>query len=697
MSLESGYTVANGIAVVTLNNPPVNSLSAAQRERLQHQLLDADKRDDVKVIVLSGGAAPFSGGAEIREFNTPAQKFSPNMPELIEGCDALDKILVAAIGGFAFGAGMELALAFHYRVASVDARLGLPEVKFGFLPGAGGTQRLPRLVPMDQASSMILSGSPVTAEEAFSFGLVDRVVEGDLLEGALAFARQLIETGAPRRRTRELPVKSTGLPPAFFATLRASVAKRSPGDKGRQYIIDCCEATTQKNFDEGLQFERERFLELLSTPESKALRHVFFAERAAAKLARVAPEVRARPIGRAAVIGAGTMGAGIAISFANAGIPVALIDASAEGLARGVSTIEKIYEARVAKQRMTPEARNRTLGLIKPTPDLQDGVAQADIVVEAVFERMDVKQDIFRKLDTLAAPGTILATNTSMLDIDAIADVTARAHDVIGMHFFSPANIMRLVEVVQCGKTADDVLVTVMQLARKLGKTPVLSRVCDGFIGNRMLQRYLQQSLFLLDEGCSIEQVDLAMQGWGMAMGPFAVGDLSGLDIGWSIRKRRYVENPELVYSRIADRICEAGRLGQKTGKGWYRYEAGSRTPQVDAEAGQILQHYREEIGVVSRDIDAAEIVDRLMLALVNEGAAILQEGIAQRASDIDVVYTTGYGFPSVRGGPMYYANTMGLDRVLARMREFQSGYQGAQWQPNALLIELAAQGKRFE
>ncbi|WP_429551955.1 3-hydroxyacyl-CoA dehydrogenase NAD-binding domain-containing protein [Paraburkholderia sp. MM5477-R1] len=695
--MESAYEVTDGVAVVTFDNPPVNSLSAAQRKKLHEQVLDAAAREHVKAIVVSGGALPFCGGAEIREFNTPAQKALPTMPELIEACDKLDKPVIAAISGFAFGAGLELAMAMHYRIATVDAKLGLPEVKFGFLPGAGGTQRLPRLMPMEHAAPLMLSGSPIGAPAALEYGLVDQLSQGDLLGDALAFARKLIADGAPLRRTSELRARLDTAPAGYFDTLRADIKKRSPGHKGKLYIVDCCEAAIEKSFEEGRQFERERFLELLETPESKALRYNFFAERQAAKIAGVAPDVRPRDIGRAAVIGAGTMGAGIAVCFANAGIPVALVDATPEGLERGMSIIREIYEGSVAKGRISTEARDRTLQLVTPVLDLAAAVSKADLVVEAVFERLDLKQQIFRELDRAAPPHAILATNTSMLDIDEIAAVTSRPQDVIGMHFFSPAHVMRLLEVVRCARTSDEVLVTLMQVARKLNKTAVLSRVCDGFIGNRMLQRYLQQALFLLDEGCSVEQIDSAMEQFGMAMGPLAVGDLSGLDIGWSIRKRRYVERPDMAYSRVADRICEAGRLGQKTGKGWYRYEPGSRKRFADPEVDAILDAYRKEIGVPKRDIAAAEIVDRLMLALINEGALILHEGVAQRASDIDVVYATGYGFPVTRGGPMHYANTLGLDTVLARMKQYQQGYQGSQWQPGALLVQLAQQGGRFE
>jgi 3-hydroxyacyl-CoA dehydrogenase len=695
MSEDANYRVSDEVAIIVLDNPPVNSLSAALRHSLAARIRHANARDDIKAIVLLGTNGMFCGGAEIREFNTPAQAALPRMPELIEGCDRIGKPLIAAIAGVALGAGLELALACHHRIATPDARLGLPEVKFGFLPGAGGTQRLPRLVNLPQAAQMMLSGDAVDAREAQRLGLVDAIVEDDLLEGALAFARARIVQGGELRRTRDLAARMQDVGDDFFAGLRKRVAASAQGNVAKLHIVDCCLAASTMPFDAALQYERERFLTMLDTPESKALRHVFFAERQAARPVGVAANAGMRRIGNCAVIGAGTMGSGIAMCFANAGIPVALIDANAESLERGMGVIRRVYAGSVAKGRMTPDEMDRRLGLVSPSLSI-DVVARVDIVVEAVFERMDLKQQIFRELDRLTAPGTILATNTSMLDIDEIAKVTSRAEDVIGMHFFAPPHVMRLLEVVQCERTSGPVLASVMHLARKLGKAPVLSRVCDGFIGNRMLQRYGQQSLFLLDEGCTPEQIDRALQQWGMSMGPFAVGDLSGLDIGWSIRKRRYVEDPEMVYSRAADRICEAGRLGQKSGKGWYRYESGNRTPLPDPQTGEILAAYRAEIGVPARVVTDEEIVSRMILALVNEGANILAEGVAQRASDIDVVYTTGYGFPPSRGGPMYYANALGPDRVLAAIETFQRGYQGAQWLPSPLLLSLAGQGLPF-
>jgi 3-hydroxyacyl-CoA dehydrogenase len=695
MATKEQYVVRDGIAFIRLDNPPVNSLSAAQRAALQGQLDKAVADTSVKAIVIAGTEAGFCGGAEIREFNTPAQKASPIMPELIEGLDTVTKPVVAAISGFAYGAGLELALACHYRIATPEAKLGLPEIKFGFLPGAGGTQRLPRLVKMDRAAAMMLSGEAVGAKEALQLGLIDELVEGELIEGALRYVSELLASGRGIRRTRDLAANMNDVPADIFDTLYASTRSSAQTTNPRKNVVDCCVAAATLPFEEGRKLERERFLELLDSAESKALRHIFFAERLAAKFELGDDKTALRSIKRAAVIGAGTMGSGIAICFVNAGIPVTLIDARQESLSRGIASIESIFAANVKKGKVSQKEAKERLDLIVPTLELE-AAESADVIVEAAFEKMEVKQTLFRQIDKIAKPGAILATNTSMLDINAIADVTSRPQDVIGMHFFAPANIMRLLEVVNCRLTGKDVVATVMQLAKKLGKAPVLSGVCDGFIGNRMLQRYQQQSYFLLDEGCAPHQIDEALKAWGMAMGPFAVSDVSGLDVGYQIRQRRYVERPDMTYSRFPDRVCEAGRLGQKAGKGWYRYEAGSRKPLIDPEIATMLAAYRSTIDVPQREIADSEIVDRMMCALINEAAWILQEKIARRASDVDVVYTTGYGFPTWRGGPMHYANSIGLDKVLASIRRFQEGYQGAQWQPAPLLVELAEKGERF-
>ena len=695
MSDAASYSVRDGIAVVTMNNPPVNSMSAANRVHVGGALKAADTDPSVKAVVLIGSEKAFSGGAEIREFNTEKSRVSPVLPELNDIQDGMKKPLVAAIGGFALGGGLELALGCHYRVAMPKAQLGLPEVKLGLLPGSGGTQRLPRVVPMAEAVRMMTTGTPVSGDKAKSLGLVDDVVQGDLLEGALAFARELVKQNKGPKRIRDLPAKMDGDPKAFFAAARAEVAKASRGYPAPLEIVACCEAAATKTFDEGRKFERERFMVLVEGDVSKAMRHMFFAERQTAKIPDVPEDTPARPIKSASVIGAGTMGGGIAMNFANAGIPVFIMDVTQEAVDKGLAKIKANYASTVSKGRLKQEEMDKRMQLITPTTDLATG-RNADIVIEAVFERMDVKQEMFRKLDAVMKPGAILATNTSTLDVNAIADVTKRPQDVIGTHFFSPANVMRLLEVVRGAKTAKDVLATTMKLGKAIKKVPVVSGVCDGFIGNRMIEKYGQQSLFLLDEGCSPQQVDAAAYKWGMAMGPLAMGDMAGLDIGWEIRKRRYVERPNFVYSRVGDKIAELGRFGQKTGKGWYKYNLPDRKPIPDPDVEKIISDYRKEKNIQVRQIPDEEIVERLIYALVNEAAYILEEGIALRASDIDMVYLTGYGFPPYRGGPMFYADTVGLQQVLASIEKFSKGYMGQVWKPAPLLVKLAKEGRKF-
>ncbi len=695
MSDAAAYSVVDGIAVITMNNPPVNSMSAANRVHVGGALKKADADPAVKAMVLIGSEKAFSGGAEIREFNTEKSRVSPVLPELNDIQDGLKKPLVAAIGGFALGGGLELALGCHYRVASPKALLGLPEVKLGLLPGSGGTQRLPRIVPMAEAVRMMTTGSTVSGDKAKQLGLVDDVVQGDLLEGALAFTRTLIKESKGPKRIRDLPAKMDGDPKAFFEAVRAEVRKTSRGYPAPLEIVACCEAAATKPFDEGRKFERERFMVLVEGNESKAMRHMFFAERQTSKIPDVPDDTPLRAVKSAAVIGAGTMGGGIAMNFANAGIPVSMMDVTQEAVDKGFKKIKDNYASTVSKGRLKQEEMDKRISLIKTTTRLEDA-KDADIVIEAVFERMDVKQDMFRKLDAVMKPGAILATNTSTLDVNAIADVTKRPQDVIGTHFFSPANVMRLLEVVRGAKTAKDVLATTMKLGKTIKKVPVVSGVCDGFIGNRMVEKYGQQSLFLIDEGCSPQQVDAAAYKWGMAMGPLAMGDMAGLDIGWEIRKRRYVERPNFIYSKVGDKIAELGRYGQKTGKGWYRYELPNRTPIPDPEVEKVISDYRKEKNIKTRSISDEEIVERLIFALVNEAATILEEGIALRASDIDMVYLTGYGFPPYRGGPMFYADTVGLKNVLSSIQKFQAGYQGAVWKPAPLLVKLANEGRKF-
>jgi 3-hydroxyacyl-CoA dehydrogenase len=691
MSDVAQYAVRDGIAVITMNNPPVNGLGNALRAGLMEALNKADADAAVKGAVLIGSGKFFSGGADIREFNQ--KRLPPDLPDVNDRQDAMKKPLVAAIGGFALGGGLELALACHYRVAAPKSQVGLPEVKLGILPGSGGTQRLPRIVPMAEAVRLMTTGAMLPVDKAKDYGLIDEIVQGDLLEGALSFTKKIL--GKPLPRIRDRKAQLDGDAKAFFAQVREQVAKESKGYPAPLEIVACAEAAASKPFDEGRREERERFNQLVVGNESKALRHMFFAERQTSKIPDVPEDTPVRELKKAAVIGAGTMGGGIAMNFANAGIPVTLIDMNQAAVDKGLSTIKKNYAATVSKGRLKQADMDKRLGLINETTKLEDA-KEADIIIEAVFERMDVKKDLFRKLDALAKPGAILATNTSTLDVDEIAASTRRPQDVIGTHFFSPANVMRLLEVVRGKKTDKSVLATTMKLGKTLKKVPVVSGVCDGFIGNRMLEKYGQQSLFLLDEGATPQQVDAAMAKFGMAMGPFTMYDMAGNDIGWEIRKRRYQERPDFVYSKIADRICEQGRFGQKTGKGFYKYEAGNRKPIPDPDVDRILTSYRKEIGAKPRTISDEEIVERLVYALVNEGAHILEEGIALRASDIDMVYLTGYGFPPYRGGPMFYADTVGLAKVLSAIEGFQKGYQGDQWKPAPLLVKLAKEGKRF-
>src|SRR3954469_9709296 len=690
MSEVAAYTVTDGVAVITMNNPPVNGLGNALRAGILQALQRAEADAQVKAVVLIGGGKAFSGGADIREFGKPREK--PDLPDVNDFQDGMKKPLVAAITGFALGGVRERAPPCHYRIATPKTQLGLPEVKLGILPGSGGTQRLPRIVPVSKAVQMMTTGNPISAEEALQLGLVDEIVQnGDLLDAAVVYANKLVAERKPLRRIRDLQAKADG----DLKKVRDEVAKASRGYPAPLEIVACVEAAVSKPFDEGRKVERERFAHLVNTTESAALRHAFFAERQTTKIPDVPEDTPARPIKKAAVIGAGTMGGGIAMSFANAGIAVTVTDSTREALERGLQRIWKNYAGTVQKGRLKQEDMDKRMALIQPTTDL-NAVRDADIVVEAVFERMDVKQDLFRKLDGIAKQGAILATNTSTLDVNKIAEATKRPQEVIGTHFFSPANVMRLLEVVRADKTAKDVLATTMKLGKTLKKVPVVSGVCDGFIGNRMLEKYVQQSLFLLDEGATPAQIDGALAKWGMAMGPFTMYDMAGNDIGWEIRKRRAKERPDFVYGKFADRIPEKGWFGQKTGRGWYRYEPGSRKPIPDREVEEMLAQYRKEMGLKTRQIPEDEIVERCIYALANEGAHILEEGIALRASDIDMVYLTGYGFPPYRGGPMFYADTVGLDKVLAAIERFQKGYHGEQWKPAPLLAKLAKAGKRF-
>jgi len=690
------YELQGQVAVITMNNPPVNGLGFDLRRDIVEGLTRAEADANVKAVVLIGSPRAFSGGADIREFGSPKASAEPNLNTVIRILESTKKPVIAAIGGACMGGGLELAMGCHFRVAVKGAQIALPEVKLGLMPGAGGTQRLPRLIGAEAALNMIVSGNSVNSEQLKESALFDEIVERDLLQGAVAFADKVAAERRPLKRVRDVKV-SLANADGFFQFARNTVraaAKRFPA---QLKCVDAVAAAVTMPYEEGARFERESFLQLMQTPESRALRHAFFGERAAAKIPDVPEDTPLRKIEKIAVIGAGTMGGGITMNFLSAGIPVTLLEMKQEALDKGIATIRRNYEASAKKGRLIARQVEERMALLEPTLSYDD-LKDADMVIEAVFEEISVKEAVFRRLDQVMKSGAILASNTSTLDVNKIADFTRRPQDVVGTHFFSPANVMKLLEVVRGAKTAKDVLATVMGLAKKIKKTAVVSGVCDGFIGNRMVEQYIRQALFLLEEGATPKQVDRAVESWGMAMGPFRMSDLAGNDIGWAIRKRRYREQPDLKYSKIADRLCEQGRFGQKTGLGWYRYEAGRRDAVPDPAVEQMIVDYSKEIGSQRRSIGDDEIVQRLIFALVNEGAAILQEGISSRASDIDMVYLTGYGFPLHRGGPMLYADEVGLYNVVDSMKRFAADPRGDPgfWKPAPLLAKLAGEGKRF-
>ena len=692
------------VAVITLNNPPVNGLGLATRQGIAAGINQANADPAVKAIVITGAGKAFSGGADIKEFGSPKALQEPNLLSVILALENSAKPIVAAIHSVCMGGGLELALGAHYRIAAPGTSVALPEVKLGLIPGAGGTQRLPRVVGVEAALNMIVSGEPIKSEMLASLPgqkLFDKMAASpeSLAEEALAFAREVAAKhadGSALPLVRNLPCKHP-LGDAYFQFSRNMVKGMSKNFPAPAKCVDAVEAATKKKFDEGMAFERELFINLMWTAECRALRHIFVAERAASKIADVPADTPLRAINSIAVIGAGTMGGGIAMNFLNAGIAVKMLEMKQEALDRGLATIRKNYEAQVKKGKLKQDKYEQRMALLSTTLSYDD-LGGTDMVIEAVFEEIGVKEAVFKELDRVMKPGAILASNTSTLDVNAIAAFTKRPEDVVGLHFFSPANVMKLLEVVRGAKTAKDVMATVMAVAKKIRKTAVVSGVCDGFIGNRMIEQYGRQGGFLLDEGCTPAQVDKAMEKFGMAMGPFRMGDLAGNDIGWAIRKRRVVEKPDMKYSKTADLLCEKGRFGQKTGAGWYDYVPGKRDAIPNAEVVAMIEEHRKSLGITPRKISDEEIVQRLVFSLVNEAAHILEEGIAAKASDIDIVYIFGYGFPPHRGGPMNYADEVGLFNVVQAMNRFaKNPLDDAKfWQPAPLLAKLAAEGKTF-
>ncbi|WP_120994395.1 3-hydroxyacyl-CoA dehydrogenase NAD-binding domain-containing protein [Stutzerimonas urumqiensis] len=682
------------IALITVNNPPVNALGVAVRQGLQQAFQAAEADPEVKAVALVCEGNTFIAGADIKEFGKPPQ--SPSLPEVIEVIEGLGKPSVAVIHGTALGGGLEVALGCHYRIARNDAKVGLPEVKLGLLPGAGGTQRLPRLAGVAKALDMIVSGQPIGAAEAVEHHIVDELFEGDVVEAGLAYAHRMVEEGRAPRRTGEQTLGLEGADNAeLIAAKHAEVAKRMRGLFSPLRCIAAVEAATQLPLAEGLKRERELFAECLQSPQRAALVHSFFAERQTSKIADLPADVKPRTVKSAAVIGGGTMGVGIALCFANAGVPVKLLEINEDALGRALQRAHDTYGASVKRGSLTEAAMEKRLKLVEGVT-AYSALADVDLVVEAVFEDMGVKQQVFEQLDAVCKPGAILASNTSSLDLNAIAAFTKRPEDVVGLHFFSPANVMRLLEVVRGEKTSHEVLATAMAVGKTLKKVSVVVGVCDGFVGNRMVFQYGREAEFLLEEGATPQQVDGALRNFGMAMGPFAMRDLSGLDIGQAIRKRQRADLPaDRDFPTVSDKLCEAGMLGQKTGAGYYRYEPGNRTPLENPDLAPMLEAASREKGLERRALDEQYIIERTIYALVNEGAKILEEGIAQRASDIDVIYLNGYGFPAFRGGPMFYADSVGLDQVLARVKALHARC-GDWWKPAPLLEKLAAEGRTF-
>ena len=691
MSSPVSYHLADDVGIIRIDNPPVNALSQPVRQGIL-DAVRAAQQDASRVLLVICAGRSFIAGADIREFGKPPM--APQLPDVVNAIENSKKLVVAAIHGTALGGGLEIALGCHYRLALASARVGLPEVRLGLIPGAGGTQRVPRLVGVKAALDLMTSGKPIPAAKALDIGLVDKIVVEALEASALAWCRELVANRAPRRKASGQTIEL--LPDGVFADYRSALAKRARGQLAPQKVVDAVEAAMTLPFPDGLARERQYFVECLESPQSAAMRHLFFAEREAARIADLPQDTPQRTVFRVGVIGAGTMGGGIAMSFANAGFDVTLLEIDDEALTRGLETIDRNYGGSVKRGKLSEAEAMERRGRIEGTT-AYSALADVDLVVEAVFENLELKREVFAELDAVCKPGAILATNTSYQDVNLIAAATRRPEDVIGLHFFSPAHVMKLLEVVRADATADDVLATCMALGKQIGKVPVMAGVCYGFIGNRMLGPYLREAQLCLIEGATPAAIDTAMEQWGMAMGPLAVADLAGLDVGYKARQGLPVERRGDPRSyRIADVLVESGRLGQKSGAGFYVYDPDTRRRSEDPAVLDIVAREAAGFGVTRREIDAGEIVDRLVYALVNEGMRIVEEGIAQRPGDIDVVYAYGYGFPAFRGGPMFYAETVGLGRVLERIEAFRRQFGDEHWTPAPLLVELAGAGKQL-
>ena len=692
-----GYEKRGSVAILTMDNPPVNGLGAALRTGIAERVAEAQADPEVEAIVIAGAGRMFSAGADIREFGGEPPAGTPSLNDVISMMEDGDKPVVAAIHGVSAGGGLELALGCHHRIADGATRIGLPEVTLGIIPGAGGTQRLPRLTGAEAALDLITSGRLIPAAKAQAAGIIDAVAEAEVLDAAIAAAEKLAAAGGPPRRAgavedRIAPARGNT---QLFADFRKGMAKAARGFNAPYVAVDLVEAAANLPLAEGLAKERAAFQELVAATESKALRHVFFAEREVAKIPDVPKDTPVKRIETAGIIGCGTMGGGIAMNFANAGIPVRVLETEPEALQRGLDIVRGNYARTVSRGRLSQEDMDKRLALIEGIGDYE-GLADVDVVIEAVFEEMDVKKEVFAALDRACKPGAILATNTSTLDVDEIAAATSRPGSVIGTHFFSPANIMRLMENVRGAESSKETIASTMALSKTIGKVGVLVGVCDGFTGNRMLHQYTREAGFLIEEGALPHQVDKVLYDFGMPMGPFAMGDLAGLDVGWRIRKGKAATRPNhLRYSPIADRICEMGRFGQKTRAGWYLYEEGSRVPVPDPEIEKLVVETSKELGIERREIGEQEIIERCFYPLVNEGAKILEEGLALRASDIDVIWIHGYGFPRYRGGPMFWADSVGLGPIHEAMERFHAEH-GEVMAPAPLLARLAGEGKGF-